>query len=171
MLATPRESITLSPVPTTPPRPAGRGRRFLGSLVLGILVMTTARVQAQAQAQAAAPSSASAKPKTINELKAFFQQNCTRCHGLDGSAKAPDGRKLGGLDFTRAAHDFRTLSGPASEREIRTMIRTIRKGILFGYTMPSWKDHLSVEDATLMVREILLKAEAGKNIEPVATPG
>jgi mono/diheme cytochrome c family protein len=107
-----------------------------------------------------------ARARTIPELKAFFQQNCTRCHGLDGSAKGPDGRRLGGLDFTKAAHDFRNLSGPASEREIRTMIRTIRKGILFGYSMPAWKDQLSQEDATLMVREILLKAEAGKVIEP-----
>jgi mono/diheme cytochrome c family protein len=106
------------------------------------------------------------KAKSVNELKAFFQQNCIRCHGLDGSARSPDGKKLGGLDFTQATQDFQTLSGPASEREIRTMIRTIRKGIFFGLTMPAWRDQLSHEDATLMVREILLKAEAGKVIEP-----
>lgn len=106
------------------------------------------------------------RPKTLPELRAFFQLNCTRCHGLDGSAKALDGQRLGGLDFTKAAQDFRTLSGPASEREIRTMIRTIRKGILFGYSMPAWKDQLSQEDATLMVREVLLKAEAGRIIKP-----
>lgn len=105
-------------------------------------------------------------PKSVPELKAFFQQNCTRCHGLDGSAKSPEGKRLGGLDFTRAAQDFRTLSGPASEREIRTMIRTIRRGIFFGRSMPSWKDQLSLEDATIMVKEILLKAEAGRAIEP-----
>jgi mono/diheme cytochrome c family protein len=109
---------------------------------------------------------AAAPTKSIQELKAFFAQNCTRCHGLDGSARDSEGKRLGGLDFTKAAVDFRTLSGPASEREIRTMIRTIRKGIFFGYTMPAWKDKLSQEDATLMVREILLKAEAGKAITP-----
>jgi mono/diheme cytochrome c family protein len=106
------------------------------------------------------------KAKSIQELRAFFQQNCVRCHGLDGSARDPDGKKLGGLDFTKAAQDFRTLSGPASEREIRKMSRTIRKGILFGYTMPAWKDQLSEEDAALMVREVLLRAEAGKAIAP-----
>lgn len=127
----------------------------LGAIVLGLL----AAIPAQAQAPAA-------NAKTLQELKAFYQQNCTRCHGLDGSAKTPDGKKLGGLDFTRAAQDFRTLSGPASEREIRTMIRTIQKGIFFGITMPAWKDQLSQEDATLMVREVLLKAEAGKAIQP-----
>ena len=126
------------------------------------LLCTATAVAAMAQAP---------KAKTINELKAFFQQNCTRCHGLDGSARSPDGKKLGGLDFTQAAQDFHTLSGPASEREIRTMIRTIQKGIFFGLTMPGWKDQLSPEDATLMVREILLKAKAGKAIEPDTEAG
>jgi len=106
------------------------------------------------------------RPKSINELRAFFQERCVRCHGLDGSAKDPDGRKLGGLDFTKAAQDFRELVGPASEREIRTMVKVIRKGIFFGRVMPSWRDHLSQEEADLMVREVLLKAERGKVIEP-----
>lgn len=105
------------------------------------------------------------KAKSIDELKAFYQQNCIRCHGLDGSGRSSDGKKPGGLDFTQTARDFRTLGGPASERETRAMIRTIQKGIFFGLTMPSWKDRLSQEDAALMVREILLKAEAGKPIE------
>ncbi len=48
----------------------------------------------------------------------------------------------------------------------RGLARAIRKGILFGYSMPAWKDQLSQEEATLMVREVLLKAEAGKAIEP-----
>jgi len=104
------------------------------------------------------------RAKSIQELRTFFQQHCARCHGLDGSARAPDGKRLGGLDFTKAALEFRNLSGPASEREIRKMSRTIQKGILFGYTMPAWKDQLSQKDAALMVREILLKAEAGKVI-------
>jgi mono/diheme cytochrome c family protein len=131
----------------------------------GIAVVCALATMA-ALAQSPAP-----KAKSVNELKAFFQQNCIRCHGLDGSARSPDGKKLGGLDFTQATQDFQTLSGPASEREIRTMIRTIRKGIFFGLTMPAWKDQLSHEDATLMVREILLKAAAGKTIEPEVEAG
>jgi mono/diheme cytochrome c family protein len=110
-------------------------------------------------AEPAAPS-----PKSIQELKAFFEQNCSRCHGRDGSAHTPDGKKLGDVDFTMAAAEFRTLAGPASERGIRAMCRTIRKGILFGISMPGWKDQLTEEEATLMVREILLKAEPGKVI-------
>ena len=105
-------------------------------------------------------------PKTINELKAFYQQNCVRCHGTDGSAQSPEGKKLGGQDFTKAAQDFRALTGPASERELRAMARTIQKGLFFGFSMPAWKDKLSEEDATFMAREVLLKAERGKAIKP-----
>jgi mono/diheme cytochrome c family protein len=115
---------------------------------------------------AAGAQAPEAKAKSIQELKAFFEQNCTRCHGRDGSARNAEGKKLGGLDFTKAAQDFRTLSGPASEREIRTMSRAIRRGIFFGRTMPAWKDQLNQGDATLMVREVLLKTELGKVIEP-----
>jgi mono/diheme cytochrome c family protein len=113
------------------------------------------------EAQTPAP-----KAKSINELKAFYQQNCTRCHGRDGSARGTDGKKLGGQDFTLVAQDFQKLRGPASEREIRAMIQIIRKGVFFGLSMPSWKEQLSQEEATLMVKEVLLKAEPGKAIEP-----
>lgn len=106
------------------------------------------------------------KAKSIQELKAFYAQNCIRCHGRDGSARSPEGQKLGGMDFSQTAKDLRAMNGPASERVTQTMIRTIRKGIFFGLAMPGWKDQLSQEDATLMVREILLKAEPGKIITP-----
>ena len=106
------------------------------------------------------------KAKTVQDLRAFFQQNCTRCHGLDGSAHAPDGKRLGGMDFTVVAEEFRQAGGPGSEREIRRMSRGILNGILFGVTMPAWKAQLSPEDAQLMVKEVLLKAERGKVIEP-----
>ncbi len=111
------------------------------------------------------------KAKTVPELRAFFQQNCTRCHGLDGSAHGPDGKRLGGMDFTVVAEEFRQAGGPGSEREIRRMSRGILNGILFGVTMPSWKAQLSPEDAQLMVKEVLLKAERGKVIEPPPPEG
>lgn len=127
-------------------------------------LLRTALLAGLAAFALAAPPAA--KGKTVNELKAFFQEHCVRCHGLDGSAKSPEGKRLAGRDFTQSAQHFREISGPASDREIRAYIRTIQKGILFGYTMPPWKDLLSLEDSTLMVREILLKAEAGKAIAP-----
>lgn len=107
------------------------------------------------------------KAKSVQELQTFFQQNCTRCHGLDGSAHGPDGKRLGGMDFTVVAEEFRQAGGPGSEREIRKMSRGILNGILFGVTMPAWKTLLSPEDAQLMVREVLLKAARGKVIAPL----
>lgn len=135
-------------------------RSSRGGLLCALTALATMATMA---AVAQAP-----KAKSIDELKAFYQQNCIRCHGLDGSGRSSDGKKLGGLDFTQTARDARTLSGPASERETRTMARAIQKGLFFGLTMPAFKDQLSQEDAALMVREILLKAEAGKPIESEA---
>jgi mono/diheme cytochrome c family protein len=141
------------------PAPASRersGNRFW--VWFGVMMAMTGST---ALAQTPTPA-----PKTINDLKAFYQQNCVRCHGVDGSAQGPEGKKLGGQDFTKAAQEFRALTGPASEREIRAMIRTIQKGLLFGISMPAWKDQLSDGDATLMVKEVLLKAERGQAIRP-----
>jgi len=104
--------------------------------------------------------------KSLQELRAFYQQQCSRCHGPDGSARSADGRKLAGRDFTLSAKEAATQGGPASDREIRSMVRTIQKGIFFGLTMPGWKDQLSEADATRLVREVLLKAEAGRAIAP-----
>lgn len=124
----------------------------------GLLLLVFATAAAQPPA---------GKTKSVNELRGFFQQNCVRCHGVDGSAHTAAGDKLGGLDFTKSAQDFKALAGPGSEREIRTMVKVIQKGIFFGRVMPSWKEDLSPEDADVMVREILLKAERGKAIAPM----
>lgn len=146
-------------LPEARPEPcAGRPGPRLGAW-LATVAMTLVPVTALAQS----PTPAA---KTIQELKAFYQQNCVRCHGTDGSALGPEGKKLGGQDFTKAAVEFRALTGPASEREIRAMVRTIQKGLLFGFSMPSWKEQLSEGDSALMVKEVLLKAERGKTIKP-----
>jgi hypothetical protein len=62
------------------------------------------------------------------------------------------------------------MNGLASEAEMRAMAQTIQKGSFFGLTMPGWKNQLSQEDAALIVREILLKAEPGKIITPDPDP-
>lgn len=94
--------------------------------------------------------------KSVDDLRAFFQQNCVKCHGADGSATGPDGKKLRGFDFTDAAK----LADQSDEK----MVRTIRKGIFFGWIMPSFKSQLSEADAGLMVKEVLRKAQKGKPI-------
>jgi mono/diheme cytochrome c family protein len=65
------------------------------------------------------------------DLRLFYLQNCARCHGEDGSATRPDGKKLGGRDFTSE----KDMKGETDE----SMAKTIRKGIFFGAVMPSFK--------------------------------
>lgn len=95
--------------------------------------------------------------KTLLDLKTFFAANCVKCHGTDGSATA-DGKKLGGRDFTDPAKNAKQTDAE--------MAKTIRKGIFFGTVMPAFKDRLSEEDALLLVKEIVRKAERGKVIAP-----
>ena len=96
--------------------------------------------------------------KTVNELKAFFAANCVKCHGPDGSGQTLDGKKLGGFDFTDAAK--------AAKESDADMVKTIRKGLLFGIRMPAFQDRLTDDDIQRLVKEILRKAEKGKVIAP-----
>ncbi len=96
-------------------------------------------------------------PRGLDDLKAFYAQNCVRCHGPDGSARDATGKKLGGRDFT----------DPKENREPdAAMAKTIRKGIFFGRVMPSFKAQISEEEALTIITEIVRKAEKGKLIAP-----
>lgn len=101
---------------------------------------------------------AQAPVKSLDELRAFFAQNCVKCHGPDGSARSAEGKKLGGFDFTDAKK--------AAKETDADMAKTIRKGIFFGIVMPSFKDRLSEADIDLLVKEVVRKAEKGKAIAP-----
>ena len=101
---------------------------------------------------------AQAPLKSVDELRTFFAQNCVKCHGPDGSAHSAEGKKLGGFDFTDAKK--------AAKETDADMEKTIRKGIFFGFVMPSFKDRLTEADRALMVKEVLRKAEKGKAIVP-----
>lgn len=135
-------------------RPFGLIRAFIGT---GIA--TAALAQAPSQT-----GPLGGLPRT--DLRAFYQQNCARCHGADGSSHSPEGKQLAGSDFTKVAKAFRDNPGPAADREIQAMARTILKGLFFGITMPAWKDQLSPDEATRMVKEVLLQAERGRVIQP-----
>ena len=101
--------------------------------------------------------------KSVDELRAFFSQNCVKCHGPDGSAHSAEGKKLGGFDFTDAKK--------AAKETDADMEKTIRKGIFFGMVMPSFKDRLTEADISLMVKEVVRKAEKGKAIAPQQEAG
>lgn len=101
--------------------------------------------------------------KSVNELRGFFAENCVKCHGSDGSAHGPDGKKLRGFDFTDAKK--------AAQETDADMVKTIRKGIFFGFVMPSFKKQLTEEDASRLVKEVLRRAEKGKAITPQQEAG
>ncbi|HJV21941.1 MAG TPA: c-type cytochrome [Holophagaceae bacterium] len=91
-------------------------------------------------------------------LRAFFVGECARCHGEDGSAVAPDGKRLKGQDFTNRKE--------MAEKQDAKLAKTILKGIFFGKAMPAFKDRLSEAEALAMVTEVVRKAEKGKAIRP-----
>jgi mono/diheme cytochrome c family protein len=100
---------------------------------------------------------APAAPRDAEQLRAFYQQNCVRCHGLDGSAKDPEGKKLKGRDLT----------DPSMKNEKDASLeKTIRKGIFFGKAMPAFGKELSDAEIQLLVKEVVRKAEKGKAIAP-----
>jgi hypothetical protein len=89
---------------------------------------------------------------------------------VDGSGRDARGRQLAGSDFTRIAEGYRMRTILTTDREVRTMIRVLQRGLFPGSIMPSLEGKLTQEDANLMIREIVLKAEKGKVITPGVPP-
>ena len=92
------------------------------------------------------------------DLQLFYQRNCAKCHGVDGSAKGVQGKSLSGQDLT----DARWRAGASDA----SMVKVILKGKFFGLAMPAFKDQLSQEEAQRLVTEIVRQATKGKAIEP-----
>lgn len=90
------------------------------------------------------------------DLGLFYQQNCTRCHGVDGSALGPDGKKLKGHDLT----DERWLQNTDDNK----MVHAILNGKFFGLAMPGFKDALSMDEAQRMVTDVIRKSRKGRPI-------
>ena len=99
-----------------------------------------------------------AQDSAQKDLKGFYQQNCVRCHGADGSAVSADGKKLKGQDFT----DQDWLSKTGDDE----MVKTILKGKFFGLAMPKFKNTLTEEEARWIVTNIVRKSKKGQVIEP-----
>lgn len=96
-------------------------------------------------------------------LRQLYAQQCARCHGLDGSARSPEGLRLKGLDFT-SPQDMKGLTD-------RDLEQAIASGVFFGLKMPAFRAVLSEEETRTMVRELLRKAQKGRAIGPSPDPG
>ncbi len=92
------------------------------------------------------------------DLKQFYQQNCARCHGPDGSAVNADGKKLKGQDFTD--QDWQRNTGDEE------MVKIILKGKFFGLAMPKFEDTLTEEEARRIVTDIIRNSIKGQVIAP-----
>ena len=99
----------------------------------------------------AAPAQDSGK-----DLEAFYQENCSKCHGADGSGVDRDGEKLSGRDLTDSEWQKNTKD--------EEMVETILDGKFFGWAMPGFKDKLTRDQAGKMVTNIIRTAEKGKKI-------
>jgi len=86
----------------------------------------------------------SAPPRSEGELRDAFVRICAACHGRDGSGVSPEGLRLKGRDFTSTAE----MRGVTDAE----MASTIRKGLLFGLKMPSYKDQFTDEEIAELVR-------------------
>lgn len=94
------------------------------------------------------------------DLGVFYQQNCAKCHGPDGSAVSAENKKLSG----------RNLTDPNWQRGTRDdkMMKTIMKGKFFGLAMPGFKDILTKDEVQRMVTDIIRKSKKGEVIAPDA---
>jgi len=96
------------------------------------------------------------------DLRLFFQENCVRCHGIDGSARDEAGKSLKGRDLTDPAWASRTRD--------EGMVKTILNGKFFGLAMPAFKKRLSPQEAQTLVTDVIRKAEKGRAIVPDKKP-
>jgi len=103
-----------------------------------------------------------AQPPAPRDLRVFYQENCVRCHGLDGSGRDASGNRLKGLDFTDPAWAGRTQDA--------ALVKAILNGKFFGLAMPAFKGKLSPEEAQALVTQVVRKAEKGRDIEPERIP-
>jgi mono/diheme cytochrome c family protein len=92
------------------------------------------------------------------DLKKFYQQNCAKCHGPDGSAVSADGKKLKGQDFTD--QDWQRNTGDEE------MVKTILNGKFFGLAMPKFKGTLTEEEVHWIVTDIIRNSKKGQVIAP-----
>jgi len=80
----------------------------------------------------------------VRDLKAFFQERCAVCHGLDGTGRGTNGARLGG----------RNLAEPRwlARQEASGLVASILKG---RGAMPGFRRQLSEAEAHRLVAEVI----------------
>lgn len=79
------------------------------------------------------------------DANVLFAAHCASCHGLDGKARTPAGKKLGAKDLSESK---------LSDTEIVARILeglADKKGTS---RMPAFKDHLSAEEVAVLVGKV-----------------
>ena len=93
-------------------------------------------------------------PPPVADFNAFFLQNCAMCHGQDGSAVRPDGKKTGAQNLTSAWWQRHTRND-----EIVDAILNGRHS--FRKRMPGFKGRISEADALKLATEVVRKLQKG----------
>jgi len=81
-------------------------------------------------------------PARADELPEVYVKNCASCHGRDGTAKTPAGRKLGVKDLSKS-----TLADAQIEQQIREGKLDEKKKS----NMPAFKDKLTADEIKSLV--------------------
>lgn len=85
---------------------------------------------------------APALPAAPAEAEALFARHCVSCHGKDGRAQNPAGRKLGVKDLTQSK---------ASDADIEKQLREGSKDPRGLPRMPAFKDKLSADEIKALI--------------------
>ena len=85
--------------------------------------------------------------------QAVFENNCASCHGLDGRAKTPQGKKL-------KAHDLR--ESRLTDAEIEQQIRQGKQNAAGVLVMPAFGKELSDDDIKAVIVTVKGFRPAGK---------
>jgi mono/diheme cytochrome c family protein len=94
----------------------------------------------------------------VRDLKAFYQERCAVCHGVDGTGRGPNGGRLGGGNLTGIRQETK-------EQEADLVASLLRgKG-----AMPGFGRQLSEPEALRLLASLAKlprKAEKGKVVAP-----
>ena len=100
-------------------------------------------------------------PPPVTDPAAFFLMSCAGCHGQDGSATRPDGKKGKAQDLTSAWWQKHTRND-----EIVDAILNGRHS--FRAKMPGFKGRISEADALKVATEVVRKLKKGVPVKAAA---